>query len=769
MPMTTLKDVAKDAGVSIATVSCCLSGTRPVKAETKARIMDSIERLSFVPNASARNLKVASTNRIGVILTDIDNAYHSEIFKGLSASLQNTGFTISVAFSNNSPEIECEKVDDFISQKVSGLIIITCQPRNKDFFQHRIKNCSIPTVFIEQHPDTPDISVSYVGFNNFRTTYFLTNELIRNGYRDIALITGPSQFPSESECMEGYKAAFIENNMSVNSDLMLTTNMSKEDSFKSVMTSISRKSLQAVIATSENIALGAYEALEIRGLKIPQNVQLITFSEERWNKSGRLPGVIHTSRTAFTLGTSAAELLVQIIHSPLLFEDKNIIFTDNIVQAGLHIPPADQLIQPSVSTKKEQATLNILMVDLPTSHSTELISSDFTQKTGIPIHFEYVKQDELLNRIERDVSNSRNFFDIYMYDIPWLGYMVQNALVSEITDFVDHSNFNPNLIFKEIMDNCLHENKYFGVPIIGGSQIMFYRKDLFENKEIIKDFRQKFKVPLRPPRTWTEFNGVAEFFTRSYNANSPTEYGTTFADIIDEELAPEILIRLWSYGGKLWDKHNRVSMCTPENVRAFHSILQTQNYVEHPLFKKSISQTISDFSSGKTAMLITYTEYASQINERIHANVSGRVGYEPVPGKTPVSVGWNFGLNPFTPKSDLAYQYFNWLCQHNTSYYMTILDGQSPVIAAYHSHELLKLYPWMELTEKSFEYCMKRSGPYRPKSLIIPQNKIESILCGVLSDILKRGLSVQEALELGQTKMELLFRPYGYPKPLNPA
>ena len=168
-------------------------------------------------------------------------------------------------------------------------------------------------------------------------------------------------------------------------------------------------------------------------------------------------------------------------------------------------------------------------------------------------------------------------------------------------------------------------------------------------------------------------------------------------------------------------------------------------------------------------MLITYTEYASQINESLHTNVIGRVGYEAVPGKTPVSVGWNFGLNPFTPKSDLAYQYFNWLCQHDTSYYMTILDGQSPVIAAYHSHELLKLYPWMELTEKSFEYCHKRSGPYRPKSLIIPQNKIESILCDVLSDILKRGLSVQDALELGQTKMELLFRPYGYPKPLNPV
>lgn len=121
--MVTLKDVAKDAGVSIATVSCCLSGSRNVKPETRVRIMDSIEKLKYIPNSSARNLKTADSRRIGVVLTDIDNFYHAEIFKGISAELQSKGYHISVAFSNNSPDIECEKIDDFISSNVSGLLI----------------------------------------------------------------------------------------------------------------------------------------------------------------------------------------------------------------------------------------------------------------------------------------------------------------------------------------------------------------------------------------------------------------------------------------------------------------------------------------------------------------------------------------------------------------------------------------------------------------------------------------------------------------------
>lgn len=166
-------------------------------------------------------------------------------------------------------------------------------------------------------------------------------------------------------------------------------------------------------------------------------------------------------------------------------------------------------------------------------------------------------------------------------------------------------------------------------------------------------------------------------------------------------------------------------------------------------------------------MLITYTEYANMISKSIHDQILGSVGYCPIPGRTPVSVGWNLGLNPYTSKSTEAYWYFQWLCKKDISVYMTILDGQSSIITPYHSHELLKLYPWLELTEESFKYCRHRTGPYEKKSLIIPQNRIEAILCNVLKRIILNGASVADALEKGQEEMESLFKSYGYPKPLH--
>lgn len=762
--MATLKDVARDAGVSIATVSCCLSGSRSVKPETRTKILDSIEKLKYIPNASARNLKSSSSNQIGVILTDIDNSFHTEIFKGISSYLQRRGYTISVAFSNNSPDIECEKINDFISQNVSGLVLITCQPQNAEFFQNRIMNYNIPTVFVERLPDS--LAVNFVGFDNFRTLDTITSALLEKGHRHIALITGFSHFSSEKNSIEGYLQAFRKKALVPDTSLILETNMTKEDSFKAVLPSLASQPPTAVITTSENIAFGVLEALYLQNLKVPQDIQLITLSEENWNQSTKYPGVLHTSRTAFTLGREAARLLAENIQASSLFEKQVLTFADQVPDlAQKLLPPAAPI--NSFSVHRNAEPLRILMADISTSHSTELLSSQFTRETGIPLEFTFLKQNDMLPRIMDDVSHSHNHFDIYMYDVPWLEYMVQNAFLSDLTDFVLHSSFSPEKLFRQNMDNCRYENAYYGVPIVGGTQIMFYRQDLFENRDISKAFKKHCQLSLRPPRTWTEFNGIAEFFTQSCNPASPTLYGTSFAGIIDEELAPEILIRLWGFGGSLWNQYNRVSMTTPENIRSFQNILNTLSYVERSPFETSITQTVNDFISGKTAMLVTYTEYAAQISRHLGRNTLGRVGYAPLPGRTPASVGWNFGLNPFTSKTQQAYAYFHWLCQDSTSYYMTILDGQSPVIAPYHSHELMKLYPWLELTEESFAHCQRRSGPYQKKALVIPQNKIESILCGVLRNILSGGLSISDALGTAQSQMESLFKSYGYPKPLH--
>ena len=123
------------------------------------------------------------------------------------------------------------------------------------------------------------------------------------------------------------------------------------------------------------------------------------------------------------------------------------------------------------------------------------------------------------------------------------------------------------------------------------------------------------------------------FFTRKENPASPTEYGASFAGAIDEELAPEILIRLWACGGKLWDNYHRPTFHTKENRMAFESILHTLDYIPEKDMNRSITQTVDDFCTGRTAMLITYSEFAHGINRRVKENVSGRSRFRYGSGK----------------------------------------------------------------------------------------------------------------------------------------
>ena len=105
--------------------------------------------------------------------------------------------------------------------------------------------------------------------------------------------------------------------------------------------------------------------------------------------------------------------------------------------------------------------------------------------------------------------------------------------------------------------------------------------------------------------------------------------------------------------------------------------------MESSPLETSIDKTVEDFCSGRTSMLITYTEYANMISESVHNNIIGRVGYEALPGRTPASVGWNLGLNPYTARTRGGLLVFPVaLPKRYQQSYMTILDGQSPAVTS---------------------------------------------------------------------------------------
>lgn len=762
--MVTIKDVARDAGVSVATVSCCLSGSRSVSPKTRMKILDSVEKLKYIPNSSARNLKNHSTKNIGIVLTDITETYHSNIFKGISSLLSRNEYTANLAFSNDAAYMEIRTINHFISHNVDGLMIITSMPENADFFQSAILNHEIPCVFIDRRPTR--IHADFAGFDNYAAGYRLTEQLLDHGYRHIALVTGPHAFSSESDALSGYQKAYAEHGLSPDSGLIMETNMSREDAFQTALGGLKHTSPDAVITTSESISSGVLEALKIRNLSVPDDTLLLTLAEESWNQAARVPGIIYLPRSAFTLGQTAAELLLSRIRS-----------TDQPARTRLlkDLSDAERLCLPRASRKRpsillhpiREEPLRILAADLATPRAVQMLSESFSHQSGIPVEIKLVRHDQMLKSITEDSRQAHSQYDAYTLDVAWLPYAAQNSLTADITDYVCGGKYPQDSVFAENLQDCCYRGRYYGIPFTGGSQLMLYRRDLFESHSAARAYQKKYALSLRPPKTWDEFIHAAEFFTRKYNPDSPTLYGTSLAGSLDEELAPEILVRLWAYGGSLYDRYYRASLDTPECEAAFRNLLQTVRCVEGSPLQTSIDKTVSDFCLGKTAMLLTYSEYASSISRSMYQNMIGQVGYSILPGRNVIRSGWFLGINPYSSRPEQLFSFFTWLCQRQTSYYITIMGGQSPCMAPCRSPELLKLYPWLELTQTGFSFARTRCVPPAPNTLALPSHRMEQILCHAFRNVLDRELSIPESLKKWQPEMEALFKAYGYPKPVH--
>ena len=757
--MATLKDVAKRAGVSVATVSCCLSGAKNVKYETKLRVMQAVEDLNYIPNAAARELRMTKTNKIGLVLPDIDDGYYNGILKGVSQQLRSESHILNMALSYQNSKFECEKINELLHANVGGLIVITCQPENTDFFISRVAKYGIPTVFVHHKPTGMD--ANYLAFDNYATTKHLTTQLLDKGYRDIALIIGDRRFSAEQDAYRGVQDAYDDWDLHFRKDRIYIVNMTKENAFQATMMACRTHIPHAFVSTSAQMTLGIKEALDLQGIRVPEDTVLVTLGVESWNKTNHLPGVIYTRRSADILGASAATLLLDIMQDRSQ-KATSTLFADEIIYQPLDLlprkEPADKPVHP-------HRKLRILCFDSPSVRALEMLSGHYGKSHDVEVEFIYHPLGSLLQHIQENVAKPTADYDLVYFDTPWTEYLAAQDWLEDLQVLLEDSQWKPPQFFHRYADNATSYGKQIGFPVLGGTQIMFYRKDLFEKPTIMSAYKEVTGATLRPPKTWQEYNQIAAFFTRSINADSPTLYGTAFAGISDEYLSPELMPRLWSNGVILTGSNGKPKLTSKQCLRAFETMQKTLQFAPPDSFSLDAEAVTSLFCAGDVAMIIAFTEYAGEIRDSLNKQVITNIGYAALPERTDMKAGWNLGVCKNSLNKDLVISYFKWFFEARNSFYYTILGGQATICQPYDNGEIISLYPWMELTKQqpTYLYSLYNRGiPPHKSGTVIPANQVEAILCNVLRRTIGSRIPLAQSLDIAQQEMEELLRKYGY-------
>lgn len=306
MKRATLKEVAKLAGVSTATVSNALNGTKYVSEEVMDKIQAAIQELNYQPNIVAKSLRVQESRIIGLLISDIANPFLTLVVRGIEEELAKSNYNILLCNSDSSVEKERKYLEVLIGKRVDGLIVSSAG-NTGDYFRSLDKS-GVPIVFLNRCPEFMNSDV--IMTNNIQGAYSATEHLIRHGYGRIAVITGPSSISTGKDRLIGYKRALEDYSVTLSDELVkegMFTIQSGYDKMKELMEQETKP--DAVFICNNSMTLGAYKYLKESGISIPDQIAVLGYDDPDWADIVD-PPITTVRQPAYQLGVQAASLML---------------------------------------------------------------------------------------------------------------------------------------------------------------------------------------------------------------------------------------------------------------------------------------------------------------------------------------------------------------------------------------------------------------------------------------------------------------------------
>lgn len=274
-----LKDLAKELGVSIATVSRALRSSPEIGVEMQEKVKELARRLNYRPNPFAQSLRREAPKIIGVVVPNLVTHYYAAVLDGIEDEARRAGYSVISANSHEDFETEARLIDDFIGLHVEG--IVACLAQNTTDYSHfeELANMGIPLVFFGRTCLTDRFSS--VTANGDEAAQMATQHLIDTGSRRIAFIGGPNHLDMVRRRKHGYLEALRENRIPIDREMVVCDKIDYEVAMQAATALLRRPDRpDAILAFNDIITFAAFTAIKELGLRIPDDVALIGFTDD---------------------------------------------------------------------------------------------------------------------------------------------------------------------------------------------------------------------------------------------------------------------------------------------------------------------------------------------------------------------------------------------------------------------------------------------------------------------------------------------------------
>lgn len=307
----TIYDVAREAGVSMATVSRVVNNNPNVKPQTRKKVFEAIERLGYRPNAVARGLASKKTTTVGVVIPDISNWIFAEVARGIEDIANMYHYNIILSNADKRKEKEIRVINTLLEKQVDGLLfmggVVT-----EDHIQ-AFRTSSVPVVLCGTKDE--NYTMPSVDIDHEKAAFDAVNVLIASGHRDIAMISGTLQDPANGYARyQGYKKALEAAGIPMREDYVRVGNYRYESGIEAAKYFLELNPRPtAIFSATDEMAIGAIHTIQDSGLKVPTDVAVISVDNIRMASMVR-PTLTTVAQPMYDIGAVSMRLLTKLMN-----------------------------------------------------------------------------------------------------------------------------------------------------------------------------------------------------------------------------------------------------------------------------------------------------------------------------------------------------------------------------------------------------------------------------------------------------------------------
>ncbi len=328
----TIRQIARELGISAMTVSRALNNRSNVDENTRKRVLETAKSMGYRPNHIARSLTTKRTFTIGVVLPKVSHSFFPDAIRGIEEVAYQKDYQLILTHSSEDATREIKVIESLVSKRVDGILISSA--RNVRDLKHynELLESSYPVVFFDRW--IPGLAASSVRTNDEECARLITNHLIeKHGYQKIAHISGPGNVSIGAERLRGFRRAMEEHQLAINESWIVEAAFDENTGYEATkkLLNLPKEELpRAIFAVNDSTAFGAMEAIYDDELRIPEDVALVGFSDDKQDKLLN-PPLTTVHQPAYEEGKRATQILIDMI------EGKSTTIEDVIVKSHLVI------------------------------------------------------------------------------------------------------------------------------------------------------------------------------------------------------------------------------------------------------------------------------------------------------------------------------------------------------------------------------------------------------------------------------------------------